>query len=387
MDETPAIATGTGDAAALHRALLAWFQASRRDLPWRRRRSLYGTWISEMMLQQTTVATVVPYWERFLARFPDVRALAAADEAEVLAMWSGLGYYRRARQLLAAAREIVSARGGELPGDVDGWRSLPGIGAYAAGAIASIGLGLPEPAVDANVRRVVGRWLGPGEGGAAPAAAVIGARAAALVPESGAGDWNEALMELGATVCLPRDPRCGDCPVAGQCRSAGATGTSATAPAPAPPRAVPVGVVLVAWMRAGQVWLEPAGAAPLPCEAGDVPARADFSGLHQGLLALPMTAWYPLPAMRAAQAGALAALVRGLGFPAAPGGPGATFRHAITRYRLLAGVVVRPADGPAGAPPRPGRPEGEWVDVARAPGLHVTQLTRKALRLIDPPRG
>ncbi len=143
----------------LRRSVLAWYDARRRDLPWRRDPTLYGIWISEMMLQQTTVAAVVPYWQRFVARFPDVAVLAAATEPEVLEHWSGLGYYRRAQHLHAAARAVVANHGGRLPLSVEGWRALPGVGPYAAGAIASIGLGLPVPAVDANVRRVITRWV------------------------------------------------------------------------------------------------------------------------------------------------------------------------------------------------------------------------------------
>ncbi|MBM4130991.1 hypothetical protein FJ250_08175, partial [bacterium] len=133
VPDSPLGAPGAPPPAGLHRALLDWFAAHRRDLPWRRQRSLYGTWISEIMLQQTTVAAVVPYWERFLARYPDVGALAGAADDDVLALWSGLGYYRRARHLLAAARLVVGDLGGELPRDAAGWRSLPGVGPYAAG--------------------------------------------------------------------------------------------------------------------------------------------------------------------------------------------------------------------------------------------------------------
>jgi len=385
VPDSPLGAPGAPPPAGLHRALLDWFAAHRRDLPWRRQRSLYGTWISEIMLQQTTVAAVVPYWERFLARYPDVGALAGAADDDVLALWSGLGYYRRARHLLAAARLVVGDLGGELPRDAAGWRSLPGVGAYAAGAIASIGLGLPEPAIDANARRVLGRWHGAAAGRSPATATAIAAAARALLPPRDAGPWNEALMELGATVCLPRRPLCASCPVATFCSSRGAGG-SADAVAPGPP-AQAVGVVVVVFQAAGRVWLEPAGGAPLPCATAAVPARADFHGLHPGLLGLPMTAWFPLPEAAAGRAEALAALVAGVcGLPG-PRRRLGTVRHAITRYRLEAAVIALDLPEAWAGPPAPARPPGIWAEAARAPDLHVSQLTRKALRRLGSARG
>ena len=372
-------APGAPPPAGLHDALLDWFGRHRRDLPWRRHRSLYGTWISEMMLQQTTVATVSPYWERFLARYPDVATLAAAPEDDVMAAWSGLGYYRRARQLLAAARQVVTELGGELPRDAAAWRALPGVGPYAAGAIASIGLGLPEPAIDANVKRVLGRWYGAD---AAPAPSRPGAwvaAATALLPRGRAGEWNEALMELGATVCLPRNPLCAGCPVAAHCRCAGRAGEPAGTTARA--RATAVGLALVAFRSGGRVWLEPAGGRAMPCATGLSPARGDFSRLHQGLLGLPMTAWYALPGAAAGHLPAVAALAAGVeGLPGRPTRLG-TVRHAITRFRLLAAVLVVDLEGPAPPFPVPGRPDGRWLETDLAEDIHLSQLTRKALRL------
>ncbi|MBK8165877.1 MAG: A/G-specific adenine glycosylase [bacterium] len=382
MRDTPLGAPGVPPPAGLHEALLDWFAAHQRDLPWRRRRSLYGTWISEMMLQQTTVATVVPYWERFLARYPDVAALAAAPDDDVLTLWSGLGYYQRARHLLAAARSIVATSGGALPQDAAAWRRLPGVGPYAAGAIASIGLGLPEPAVDANVRRVLGRWYAGDLSPPAPGPAAVMRVAHALVPRQQPGAWNEALMELGATVCLPRQPQCAACPVAGFCRSAGALAAAdGSAAARERPRALAVGVVLVVFRAEGRCWLEAAGGRPLACVAAAAPARTDFGRLHQGLLVLPMTAWYPLPTSPGDQGGALTALVGALG-----GMPGSatrlgSVRHAITRYRLQGAVLAVDQPGPAARPPLPDRPAGVWADAGRAADLHVSQLTRKALHL------
>lgn len=205
--------------AALHRKLLAWFAESGRDLPWRRTVDPYAVWLSEVMLQQTQVATVIPYWERYLRRFPTVQALAAAPLEEVLALWSGLGYYARARNLHLAARQVVERHDGRLPADVDALRALAGFGPYTAGAVASIAFGLDAPLVDGNVARVLCRVEG-WQAGSEEARKQAWAAAASLVPAGRAGDWNQALMELGATVCAPKSPACFRCPVASRCRAA-----------------------------------------------------------------------------------------------------------------------------------------------------------------------
>ena len=199
-------------------ALLRWYRRVRRDMPWRREVSPYRTWISEIMLQQTTVAAVTPKYEAFLKAFPDVRALARAPEDAVLKRWAGLGYYSRARNLRRAAREIVEKHGGQFPSNFDDVLALPGVGRYTAGAILSIAFSQPHPVVDGNVIRVYARLFGL-RGRAKDPAFVkeIWARAAPLVPKSAPGDWNQALMELGATVCTPESPSCGACPVAKDC--------------------------------------------------------------------------------------------------------------------------------------------------------------------------
>ncbi|MCE5246889.1 MAG: A/G-specific adenine glycosylase [Candidatus Polarisedimenticolia bacterium] len=214
------------------RALLDWFAGAARDLPFRRRRDPYAVWIAEVMLQQTTVAAATPYWEAFMARFPDAGALAAASEEEVLRLWSGLGYYRRARNLLAAARLVAAERGGELPGDVAGLRALPGVGAYTAAAVASQAFGVPAPALDGNALRVYARLAAvEGDGRTGSAARAVEAAAEGLIDPDAPGDWNQAVMELGATVCVPRAPRCGACPLATLCagRGAGSPATFGTA--------------------------------------------------------------------------------------------------------------------------------------------------------------
>ena len=206
----------TRDAA---RRLLRWYRAHRRDLPWRRTRDPYAIWISEVMLQQTTVEVVTKRWERFLTRFPTVEALARAPGRAVLAEWSGLGYYARARNLHDAARTI-SLRGA-FPRMLEGWRSLPGVGAYTAAAVASISFGVPEPVVDGNVVRVLCRLHGLRLPPKAPATlAKVRAFARRLVPARDPGDHNQAVMELGAVVCTPRAPRCDACPLQTPCKAA-----------------------------------------------------------------------------------------------------------------------------------------------------------------------
>ncbi len=202
---------------ALRERLLDWYVGAKRDLPWRRTRDPYAIWLSEVMLQQTRVETVIPYWGRFLARYATVHALAEAPLDDVLSMWSGLGYYRRARMLHAAAKHVALA-GGAFPSDVDGLRAVPGIGPYTAGAIASIAFDRPAALVDGNVARVLARLFAiEDDVRGARGLAKVWAIADALVPERGAGEHNQALMELGATVCVPRDPGCLVCPVRDLC--------------------------------------------------------------------------------------------------------------------------------------------------------------------------
>ncbi len=239
----------SGAKPGLSTALLGWYGRSRRDLPWRRSQDPYAVWLSETMLQQTRVETVIPYYERFLRELPTVLALAEAPESRVLELWSGLGYYRRARMLHAAARQVVEIHGGELPSDVEGLRTLKGVGAYTAGAVASIAFGRRAALVDGNVARVLARLFALEMDVKAGAGhARVWSLAADLVPETAAGDWNQALMELGATVCLPRSPRCDACPAAGLCE-ARARGIVERLPVVAPKRA-PVPVERVALVLA-----------------------------------------------------------------------------------------------------------------------------------------
>ena len=200
-------------------ALRTWFAEHQRSMPWRDHPDPYAVWVSEIMLQQTRVDTVRAYFERWMQRFPTIESLANADESEVLLAWQGLGYYSRARNLQRAARKLVAEFGGRLPADVDALKSLPGVGPYTAGAVASIAFGIAAPAVDGNVIRVISRLaLIDSDVRRSAALKRIHRVAAALVDEDRPGDFNQSLMELGSVVCTPTNPKCGVCPIATVCK-------------------------------------------------------------------------------------------------------------------------------------------------------------------------
>jgi A/G-specific adenine glycosylase len=346
---------------ALVEALGAWFDGAARDLPWRRRREPYAVWVSEVMLQQTRVETVVPYFERFLSRFPDVGALAAAPLDDVLHLWSGLGYYRRARQLHATAREVTERYGGAFPRDAEGLRTLPGVGAYTAGAIASIAHGQREPLVDGNVGRVLARVDGIDAPIKSPAAVrQLWARARTLVPADRPGRFNEALMELGATVCTPRDPRCYACPLEALC-VARATGRVAELPvteAKAPVPDVPA-LALVLVSREARVLF----------------ARRREGGLFGGL-------WEPPMIEGTAEPRAARAAFAKLGIHAGRGAlrdAGRVIRLLSHRRMLVTVLTGKPAaderaGGTLGAPYE----ATAWLD-PRSPGVGVSTLARKVV--------
>ena len=283
---TPSRRRATAPTAALRSDLLGWYRTHRRDLPWRRSRDPYAIWVSEIMLQQTQVATVLPYYRRFLDRFPDPATLARASEEEVLSAWSGLGYYRRARALHESARQVTARHAGRLPADPQALRRLPGIGRYTAGAIASIAFDLCEPVLDGNVRRVLVRLFAVASGPGTDRR--LWQLAGDLVRGPEPGNLNQALMELGALVCRPADPNCAACPVAGHCR--GRSRDPLRHPAPRPRRAserVRVAVAVV--RRSGRMLLErPRRPNPLrgrwDLPAAELPARADASASIRSLL-------------------------------------------------------------------------------------------------------
>ncbi|HEY3217331.1 MAG TPA: A/G-specific adenine glycosylase [Candidatus Eisenbacteria bacterium] len=229
---------GSKVAPPWRKPLLAWYREHRRHLPWRGSRDPYRVWVSEVMLQQTRVATAIPYYQNFLDRFPDIQTLARARPSDVLVAWAGLGYYRRARNLHAAARLVVRDHGGQVPGEAEFFGLLPGVGRYTTGAVLSIAFDRPLPALDGNVARVLARLHGVGASLRDPKGARrLWSLATALVPGRAPGDWNQALMELGAVLCRPRQPRCGECPVGRWCR-ARALGRIEAFPPVVPRRAV-----------------------------------------------------------------------------------------------------------------------------------------------------
>ncbi len=341
--------------AALRKSLLAWYRANKRDLPWRRSRDPYAIWISEAMLQQTRVETVLDYWPRFLESFPDIARLAAARETDVLAAWSGLGYYRRARSLREAARAIVDRHGGKFPTQRAQVLELPGIGPYTAGAVLSIAFDQREPLVDGNVARVFSRLFAIDEDLASPSGQKQLWRIAAelLPPRSSAGEWNQALMEFGALQCTPREPKCADCPLSREC-AALAAGKVADLPRPKL-RPSPLEVELeVLVVRQGGAWLfeqRPKSAARM---AGlwELPTRE--LGSRSGLF---RAAWEP--------AGLFAA-GREIG----------RVRHSITRHRIEANVREGLlAKGRA-------LPEHfRWVETRSAGRIALTGMARKVLAL------
>jgi A/G-specific adenine glycosylase len=259
-------------ATELRAALLGWYDAQARDLPWRRTRDPYAIWVSEVMLQQTQVPVVLPYWTAFMARFPDVRTLARASLDEVLAAWRGLGYYARARNLHRSAQAVVERHAGRLPDEVEALRALPGFGRYTVGAVASIAFGREVPLVDGNVARVLARLFGvAGATGDAAREQRLWALAEVLVRGPRPGDWNQALMELGATVCRSEQPTCLLCPLRAHCVGL-ASGRVAEIPAPktrAPRRTLHIALAAV---RRGEAVLL---------------VRREGTGLFGGLWELP----------------------------------------------------------------------------------------------------
>ena len=336
----------------LRRDLLRWYRREKRDLPWRASRDPYRVWISEAMLQQTRVETVIGYYERFLERFPDVTALARARTDSVLAAWSGLGYYRRARSLHEAARAIVDRHAGRFPREREALLALPGIGAYTAGAIASIAFDRPEPLVDGNVARVFARLFAiDGDPDSSSLRARHWSTAARLVPKRGAGEWNQALMELGALVCLPREPACDRCPLRARCRARREGRVDELPGRGKRAEPIPVDAVVLA-VRRGERWL-----------LEKRPARGRMAGLWQ------------LPTVEVAASGGALFPVR----PPAPIRTGARLcevRHTITRHRIRATVRRGTLAGAKAAPPL------AWVHDRSLDSLALTGMTRKCLTAI-----
>jgi len=334
------------DIPKLRRSLLRWFSRAKRPMPWRKTRDPYPIWVSEMMLQQTTVATVIPYYQRFIERFPNVQALAAADEDSVLALWSGLGYYSRARNLRAAAQAIVQRHDGRFPRSIDVALSLPGVGPYTASAVTSMAYGVRSAVVDGNVRRVLSRLHARRQ----PADATTRALAHALLAPRSAGAWNEALMELGATICTPRKPDCPGCPVSDHCL--GQKRPEYWSQGKPRPRAVPVSVLMALVVRGDRVLL----------------ARNPPGELMEGLYELPHSGIPGEPEPKTGIAlrykGALVLERQPLTF----------VRHAVTHHRIEATVFKATLKG---SRLRRGL---TFHTIRETWSLPLSGLTRKALR-------
>jgi len=309
--------------------LLAWFDVhGRHDLPWQHPRTPYRVWVSEVMLQQTQVQTVIGYFERFLARFPDLPTLAGAHEDEVLALWSGLGYYSRARNLHRAAQACVQRHGGTLPEDIDALSALPGIGRSTAAAILAQAHEQRHAILDGNVKRVLSRLLGETEWPGKPAIERrLWIDAEARLPQQRLADYTQALMDFGATHCTARKPRCTDCPMRDECR-AHADDAVTRIPARKPAKATPTRTVHLLVFRdaEGRVLLE----------------RRTGKGVWQGLWSVP----------EASDDAAARALRDALG--ASEGVALPTFVHAFSHYRLHASPVLHPVPEARD----PSRPEG-----------------------------
>ena len=328
--------------------LLAWYDAHARALPWRAPPGTdpatlgpdwpYRVWLSEVMLQQTTTAAVAPYFARFTGRWPTVEALAAADEAEVMGAWAGLGYYSRARNLIACAR-AVAERGG-FPDSEAGLRELPGVGAYTAAAVAAIGFGRATVPVDANIERVAARLFAIGE--PLPGAkAAIRAAADRIAPTERAGDFAQAMMDLGATICTTRSPRCLLCPLRPDCAGY-AAGSPETLPVKAAKKAKPLRRGRAYWIvREDKVWL----------------VRRPPKGMLGGMRALPDDGWN----------------ARGDGSGEGAGEVLGMVRHGFTHFDLEL-VVVMGGDAE-------GRGEGEWWPLAELDSAGLPTLFAKAARL------
>ncbi len=331
-----------GQVQEMRAALLTWYRAHKRDLPWRATRDPYCIWVSEIMLQQTRVAAVLEHYRLFLAAFPTVQALAAAREAEVLARWSGLGYYRRARMLHRAAKTVVKELAGAIPHSSEGLRELPGIGSYTAAAVASIAFSVPVAVVDGNVERVLAR-VGGWSAAEAGFATRVGTFAGTLVDPERPGDFNQGMMELGATVCLPRGPLCLGCPWQRWCRTRGE-------------HPVPVRRAQQRQHSARVVWLQGAGAK----KQVRLVQRAADASLMAGMWELPV---YIPNAIPNTTPGAEAKTGES---------PEFTVRHAITVTNHIVDVYVR--SGAAHGL------QGEWVPVGELSQRALTGLTRKVLR-------
>ena len=353
----------------VRRGLLDWYGEAGRKLPWRSDRDAYRILVSEYMLVQTTVAAVIPYFERFLGRFPDARSLAEADEEDVLKAWEGLGYYRRARQLQAAARQVVRIHGGTIPDDEEAVRALPGVGPYIAGAVLSFAFDRPAAIVEANSQRVLARLVALQDDMKTTAARRrVWEVAARLVPSKRAGDFNQALMDLGAMICTPRQPSCLICPVAASCRARrlGLQDLIPRITPKPPPTAVSEacavvrqrGRILIVRRGPGRLW-EGFWEFPTIHVAGPDPAGRSFGS--------------PIDLVEGVR--------RLAGVAAEIGPPSTTIRYGVTNYRVT--LEVSGGEARAGEPkPGPGLIDARWADRQRLGELTFSSASRRLIARI-----
>jgi A/G-specific adenine glycosylase len=347
--------------AAVRRRLLAWFDRHARDLPWRRSRDPYAIWISEVMLQQTQVATVIPYFTRFLEAFSDVAALAAADEQQVLRLWEGLGYYRRARALHQTARRISAEHGGRIPNDPAALEKLPGLGRYTVNAVLSQAFERRLPILEANSRRVLCRLMGVrGDPRAAATEQKLWAAAEALLPRRRVGAFNQAAMELGALVCTPDDPACDRCPLT-RCCVAHRRGWQAKIPRKASaPRIEEVREVAVALWKNRKLLL----------------VQCPDSGRWAGMWELPRSEVPPAQT----PAAAATALINRLGLRAKLGPELPTIRHGVTRFRIT--LVCLQASFRSGAFQSGVYSTGRWVAPYQLSEFPLSRPQRQLARIL-----
>jgi len=347
---------------AIRRNLLRWYHANARDLPWRRTRDPYAVWLSEILLQQTRVDQGLPYYERFLTQFPTVKSLASANEHAVLKAWEGLGYYSRARNLHKAARIVAIDRKGEFPKNAEAWQALPGVGRYTAGAIASIVYGEAVPVLDGNVIRVLTRLFDIDACSDQPSVRdQLWELAGELVPESDPGDFNQAMMELGASVCAPRNPSCSDCPLENSCLSLRA-GTQLSRPVRKAKKTVPhKEMVLGAIVKRGRILI----------------AKRPSKGLLGGLWELPGGEVNP----GESHAKALKRCLKSsIGIRVKTGGLIASVDHAYSHFRVTLNVYQ--CELTSGDPTPNEHDDLKWMTRARLEEFAFPKAHHKFLKLL-----
>lgn len=339
--------------------LLIWYDTNARSLPWRSDPTPYKVWVSEIMLQQTQVETVIPYFQRFMARFPDLPNLAQAEESEVLQLWEGLGYYSRARNLHKAAGVIMSEHDGQIPADVAALKNLPGIGAYTAGAIASIAFGAPEPALDGNIRRVSIRLLDLHDPPGSETDSKLWEFARQVLPAERAGDYNQALMDLGSAICTPINPACQFCPLSSECL-AFQRGTQSALPVSKPRAKVPHKLVVAAVITwGGKVLL----------------ARRPADGMLGNLWEYPGGS---VPEDTSNLPEALNALIKSkFGLSVLVDQPVGSFKHAYTHFRItLHAYSCYLTDADRVVLP----PDFAWVEIAELSSYPMGKVARTISR-------